>query len=162
VARSIAIPRPPAAVSAAFERYWPLVLLLVSALALTVAEFLTLRYIKAVTAVPPGGITKGGAHHGYALAVLGVAALPMAVGSTLGGSRPAALAVTAIGAVALLIGLVIDLPSLNESGILARTYEGARAHPGTGFWVELVAALGLLGGGLVVLRRTAGRPVRRP
>ena len=163
MARSLALPRPPAALSAAVTRHWPLALLLISALCLIVAEFLTLREIKAVTAVPAGGITKAGAHHGYALAVVGVAALPMAVGAARGGSRPAAVAVTVLGAVALLIVLVADLPALNEEGIIGRTYDQAKAHPGAGFWVELVGALGLLGGGLAVLRRTAGtlRPRRR-
>jgi hypothetical protein len=161
VARSLAVPRPPAAVAAAVARWWPLALLLISALCLIVAEFLTLRYIKAITVVVPGGTTTGGAHHGYALAVIGVAALPMAVGAARGGSRPAALAVTALGAAALLIVLVADLPALNEEGLLPRTFEGAKAHVGAGFWVELAGAVGLLGGGLAALRRTAAAPVRR-
>ena len=161
MARSLAIPRLPAAISAAVARHWPLAVLLFSVLCLIVAEFLTLREIRAVTAVPAGGITKGGAHHGYALAVIGVAALPMAVGAARGGSRPAAVAVTVLGAVALLIVLVADLPALNEEGIIGRTYDQAKAHPGAGFWVELVGAAGLLGGGLALLRRTAARPVRR-
>ena len=149
VARSIALPRPPAAV----VRHGPLAGLVLAALLLIVSEFLTLREIVAVTVVPPGGRTTGGAHHGYALAVIGVAALPMAYGATMGGSRPAALAVTALGAVALLIALIVDLPSLNEEGLIGRTYDSAVAHPAVGFWLELAGALGLLAGGLVVLRR---------
>jgi hypothetical protein len=161
VARSPALPRPPAAVSTAVVRWWPLALLLISALCLIVAEFLTLREIKAVTAVPAGGITKAGAHHGYALALIGVAALPMAVGAVRGGSRPAAVAVTALGAVALLIVLVVDLPSLDDTGIIGRTYDLAKAHPGAGFWLELIGGVGLLGGGLAVLRRTTATAGRR-
>ena len=164
MARTLALPRPPAALSTAVARYWPLALLLFSALCLIVAEFLTLREIKAVTAVPAGGITKGGAHHGYALAVVGIASVPMALGAARGGSRPAAIAVTVLGLVALVIVLVFDLPALNEEGLIGRTYDQAKAHPGPGFWLELVGALGLVGGGLAMLRRTAvsrSRPRRR-
>jgi hypothetical protein len=163
VARSLALPRPPQALSAAVSRYWPFALLLLAALALVVAEFLTLRYVQAITAVVPGGVTTGGAHHGYALAVLGVASVPMAVGAALGGSRPAAIAVTAIGCVALFIVLAIDLPNLHDAGRLPDTFEAAKAHAGVGFWIELLAAIGLVIGGLAVLRRTAvaRRPARR-
>ena len=103
MARTLALPRPPAALSTAVTRYWPLALLLFSALCLIVAEFLTLREIKAVTAVPAGGITKVGAHHGYALALVAVASVPMALGAARGGSRPAAIAVTALGLVAIAV-----------------------------------------------------------
>jgi hypothetical protein len=162
VARSIALPRPPAAWSAAVARWWPLALLLISALCLVVAEFLVLREIRAVTAVPAGGLTRGGAHHGFALAVVGVASVPMALGAARGGSRPAAVAVTALGAVALLIVLAVDLPSLDDTGIIGRTYDLAKAHPGAWFWLELAGAVGLLCGGVVTLRRTAvARPPRR-
>lgn len=151
MARTPALPRPPAAVA----RWWPLALVVVSALALMVAELLTLRYIKAVTAVPAGGITKAGAHHGYALAVVAVAALPMAFGAARGGSRPAAAAVIALGVLALLIVLVVDLPSLDDTGLIGRTYDLAKAHAGTGFWLELAGAIGLMCGGLATLRRPA-------
>ncbi len=152
MARSIALPRPPAAVSAAIVRHGPLAGLVLAALLLLVAEFLTLREIVAVTVVPPGGRTTGGSHHGYALAVIAIASLPMSYGATVGGSRPAALAVTALGAVALAIVLIIDFPSLDEAGLIGRTYDLAKAHPGPGFWVELAGALGLLAGGVLVLR----------
>ena len=152
VARSLTLPRPPAAVSAAVVRHGPLAGLVIAALALIVGEFLTMREIVAVTVVPPGGRTTGGAHHGYALAVIGLAALPMSYGAIVGGSRPAALAVTVLGGVALAIVLVIDLPSLDESGLIGRTYDLAEAHAGLGFWIQLAGALGLLIGGGLVLR----------
>jgi hypothetical protein len=151
VARSIALPGPPAG-GTAVARQAPLVVLVASAVLLIVSEFLTMREIVAVTVVPPGGRTTGGAHHGYALAVLGVAGLPMIYGAIAGGSRPAALAVTVLGAVALAIVLIIDLPSLNEAGLIGRTYDLAEAHPGIGFWLQLVGAVGLLAGGLLLLR----------
>ncbi|MGI8512412.1 MAG: hypothetical protein ACR2NH_07265 [Solirubrobacteraceae bacterium] len=152
MARTLALPRPPAAISAAVARFAPLAALVAAALALIVAEFLTLREIVAVTAVPEGGRTSGGAHHGYALAVVGVAALPMSFGAVLGGSRPASAALVVLGAVALGIALVADLPSLNETGLIGRTYDLAEAHPGPGFWLELAGSVVLLLGGLALLR----------
>ena len=161
MARSPASPRPPAAMSAAAARYGPLVGLVAAALALIVAEFLTFREIVAATAVPPGGRTTAGAHHGYALAVVAVASLPMSYGAVVGGSRPAAVAVTALGAVALAIVLIIDLPSLDDAGLIGRTYDLAEANPAAGFWLELVGALGLLAGGALLLRSRVSDARRR-
>ncbi len=152
MARPITLPRPPEAVSAAAARYGPLVVLLLAGVALIVAEFLTYREIVAVTVVPQGGRTTGGAHHGYALALIGLVSLPMSYGAVVGGSRPAAAALTALGALALAIAAIVDLPSLNDTGLIGRTYDLAEANPAIGFWIEIVAAAVLLAGGLLLLR----------
>jgi hypothetical protein len=157
VARSLTLPRPPAAVTAAAVRYGPLVLLAAAVVALVAAELSTLREIKAVTAVPEGGRTSGGSHHGYALAVIAVASLPMGYGAFRGGSRPAATAVVVLGVVALAIVLAIDFPSLDDTGLIGRTYDLAEAHPSTGFWLELGGALALTASGLLLLRGSAVR-----
>jgi hypothetical protein len=153
VARSLAIPRPPAGLTTAVARIAPVVLLAAGIVALIAAELSTLREIKAVTVVPEGGLTKGGAHHGYALAVIAVAAAVMGVGAIRGGSRPAAAAVAVLGLVALAIVLLIDYPSLDDTGIIGRTYDLAEASPSTGFWLELGGSLALLASGLMLLRR---------
>jgi hypothetical protein len=153
MARSIALPRPPAAVSAAVARYAPLVLLALAGVTLIVAEFLTYREIVAVTVVPDGGRTTGGAHHGYALALIGLVSLPMSYGAVIGGSRPASAALAVLGALALAIAAIVDLPSLDDTGLIGRTYDLAEAQPAIGFWLEIVAAAVLLAGGLVLLRR---------
>jgi hypothetical protein len=156
VARTLSLPRPPAALVAAVARYWPLAAVVAGAVALIAAEFLVLREIRAVTAVPAGGITRGGAHHGYALAVVGVAMLPMAWGAVRGGSHPAAVALFSLAVVAAAIVLVVDLPRLDATGVIGRTYALAEAHPGPGFWVECAgAALALAGATAVLLRRRA-------
>src|SRR3954469_18809203 len=152
MARQIALPRPPEAVSAAAKRFAPLVVLALAGIGLIVAEFLTYREIVAVTVVPEGGITKGGAHHGYALGLIGLVSLPMSYGAVIGGSRPAAAAVAVLGGLALAIVAIFDLPSLNDTGLIGRTYDLAEARPGPGFWLELVAAVVLLAGGLLLLR----------
>jgi len=146
------MPRLPAAAPAALVRIAPVVVLVGAALALLVAEFLELREVRAITAVPPGGTTTGGPHHGYALGVIALASLPMTLGVVRRGSRPAAAALVALGAAALAIFLAIDLPGAYDEGQLERTYELAEARPQVGFWVELGGAVALLAGGLLALR----------
>ena len=136
MARPIALPRPPEAVSAAVARYGPLVVLALAGIGLIVSEFLTYREIVAVTVVPEGGITKGGAHHGYAIGLIGLVSLPMSYGAVIGGSRPASAALAVLGGLALLIAAIFDVPSLNDTGLIGRTYDLAEANPGAGFWLE--------------------------
>ncbi len=88
MAPSIAIKRPPEAVTAAVVRAAPVVLLVAALVVLVAAEFSTLREIKAVTVVPEGGTTSGGSHHGYALAVIAVAARSMGFGAPARGLAP--------------------------------------------------------------------------
>ena len=152
MARPIALPRPPEAVSAAVARYGPLVVLALAGIGLIVSEFLTYREIVAVTVVPEGGITKGGSHHGYAIGLIGLVSLPMSYGAVIGGSRPASAALAVLGALALLIAAIFDVPSLNDTGLIGRTYDLAEANPGAGFWLEIVCAVVLLAGGLLLLR----------
>jgi hypothetical protein len=132
-----------------------LVPLLLGALLLIVAEFLPLYEIRVITAVPAGGDHSTGPHHGYALLIIGLVLLPMAWGAVRGGSRPAAVAALVLALIALFVALAIDLPDLNETGGIGRTYELAQARPQVGFFVEtLGATLALLGAvATLVLRR---------
>ena len=152
MARPIALPRPPEAVSAAVARYGPLVVLALAGIGLIVSEFLTYREIVAVTVVPEGGITKGGSHHGYAIGLIGLVSLPMSYGAVIGGSRPASAALAVLGALALLIAAIFDVPSLNDTGLIGRTYDLAEASAGAGFWLSVACAAVLLVGGLLLLR----------
>ena len=137
---------------------WLLLPLVAGALMLIVAEFLPLYEIRAITAVPEGGRKSAGAHHGYALLVIGVAMLPMAVGAVRGRSRPAAYALVVLSAIALFVALAIDLPDLNETGLIGRTYDQAEARPRIGFFVEtLGATLVLLGAVGALLFRPPAR-----
>jgi hypothetical protein len=56
--------------------------------------------------------------------------------------------------IALFVALAIDLPDLNETGLIGRTYDQAAARPRVGFFVEaLGATLALLGAlGTVILK----------
>jgi hypothetical protein len=152
MARPIALPRLPEAFSGSIVRYGPLFVLVLAGVGLIVSEFLTYREIVAVTVVPEGGRTTGGAHHGYALALIGLVSLPMSYGAVIGRSRPAALAVAALGGLVLLIAALFDVGSLDETGLIGRTYDLAEANPGAGFWLEIVCGAVLLIGGLLLVR----------
>ena len=150
----------PGRVPRLLERYGLLVVLVLGALLLIVAEFLPLYEIRTITVVPAGGHKSTGAHHGYALLIVGIAMLPMAVGAVRGGSRPAAFALLALSLIALFVALAIDLPDLNETGLIGRTYDQAQARPRVGFFVEtLGATLALLGsiGTLIFKQAKPGR-----
>jgi hypothetical protein len=88
----------------------------------------------------------GGDNHSHALLIVAALALPMAFGA-LRGSRPAALALIALGAAALFVTLAIDLPDSRASGRLPESvsFEDARARPAIGLY------LALAGGGLLVV-----------
>jgi hypothetical protein len=127
-------------------RYVPLVPLVAGAVLLIVAEFLTVREIKAVTVVPPGGTETGGGLHGYALGIIGLAILPMSYGAVVRGARPAAIALLVLSLAACAIVLFVDRPVLDDTGLIGRTYDLAEARPAVGFYLEsLGAALALVG-----------------
>jgi hypothetical protein len=77
----------------------------------------------------------------------------MGVGAALGGSRPAAVALLAIGLGVLAWALLVDLPVTSETGALGESFAGAHAQAGTGLWLEILA--GLLAAGAGALRLLA-------
>jgi hypothetical protein len=135
------------------------VLPLAGAALLVAAEFSTLYDVRVVTAVPEGGSFSAGAHHGYALGLIGVGIAVMSLGAVLGGSRPAAVAVLVLAAAALAIALLVDLPDVHETGLIGRTYDAARAEPRAGFHLELAGGCAALVGAALIL---VARPARRP
>jgi hypothetical protein len=93
--------------------------------------------------------------HGGAFAVLGILAVVMAWGAGVGGSRPAAAALVAIGLIVIVWALAFDLPETKETGAIGRNFDGAEAHQGPGLYLELIGgALALLAG----LRRLQAGP----
>jgi dipeptide/tripeptide permease len=128
--------------------------IVLGAVLLIIGEFLPLYEIRVVTAVPKGGHHSVGAHHLYANLLIGLALLPMAYGAVKGGSRPAAIACLVLALAALFIALAVDLPDLNETGLIGQTYDQAQARPRVGFFIEtLGATLAVLGSiGTLVLR----------
>jgi hypothetical protein len=89
--------------------------------------------------------------HGGSFILLGILAAAMAWGAGIGGSRPAAIALIAVGLLVLAWSLALDLPEADEEGIL-RSYEGARGSAGPGLTIELIAgALALTAGAVRLL-----------
>lgn len=111
---------------------------------------------------PPGGepldSQDAAARHGnamFVIAAFAVGALGLAV---LTGSKPAAIAVAAMGGIALLIFLLVDLPDAGQVGTLddaRQTFSAAEAVPQAGFWLEMVAALALTLSGIALATLTS-------
>jgi hypothetical protein len=122
--------------------------------------------------VAPGGEVEAqqtaAERHGYANLLLATGAVIAMAIALARGSRPAALAVAGLGAAALLLFLVFDLPDAGRVGEVG-DFVTAEAEPRAGFWLGAIGALTLgLGGGafatlsseqlLAAGRRLRGRP----
>lgn len=98
--------------------------------------------------------TTGLEQHGGALIVLGIAAVVMAAAAARGTSRPAAIALLAIGGLSLAIALLGDVDELGAKGVIGLQYERAETVAGVGLYLEIIgAALCVLAGGLTLPRR---------
>ena len=105
------------------------------------------------------------------LAACAVIALGIAIYS---GSKPAAVAVAVLGAIALFLFLTVDLPDANVVGQIEREGQfltDAKAVPQAGFWACLIGSLSLTisGAALATLSpeqlralRPKGREPREP
>jgi hypothetical protein len=126
---------------------------LAGALLLLVAELSPLYTVVVGALGMPRRSVSAGSHHGYALLVVALAALPMILGA-LRGARAAAIALAVLGGVALLVALTIDLPDTRSSGTLreALTFADARARAGRALGLEIAggAALVIAGVGLLL------------
>lgn len=98
-------------------------------------------------------VLSGWERHGPGLLILGLGTLLMAYGAGLGGSRPAAGALIAMGAVALGVGLLVDLPETSKTGLIGLTHSEAKGLKGVGFWLEIAAGGLASAAGLVRLLR---------
>ena len=77
--------------------------------------------------------------HGPALVLLALVVAAMAWGAGVGGSRPAAVALVAVGLVVLAIALLVDLPATDDTGAIGPRFDGAVAQAEVGFTLELAA-----------------------
>ena len=134
-----------------------LALTVVACVLLIVAEFTDLNEIRIVT-VTREGVGVGG-HHGYALLIIALASLVMGYGA-FRGSRPAGIALAVLGAAALLVVLLVDLPDVDATGLYGRDYEQAESQAAIGFYLETAGAILLLVAGVLtaVLGRQAPVP----
>ena len=119
----------------------------------------TCREVAAVDAVDRCELS-GFERHGGALLLLGALAALMAVGAGRGQSRPAAVALLAIGIIALGLAILGDLPEAGEVGAIGITYEGAAGKAGMGLYLEIAGGVLLAAAGALALssRPKAFRP----
>jgi hypothetical protein len=132
---------------------------LAGAILLMVSEVLPVTHVKVITVVLPDSERTGFDQNSGAMLILGLLALPMLAGAALGASRPAMVAVAAIGVIALLIALLGDLPDVTKTGTIFRErYEDAKAQAQVGFTFEwLGAVLLILSAGLLLLADIGGK-----
>lgn len=146
------------------ERLLPLAAI-ASAVVLGISEFMTEFEVNAA-----GGDTlqtlQAGDRHWYAMLIIAVFAIAMIVLHTRSGARPPVMAATAVGVLAVMIFLVVDVPKVDDVGDLDEPAAGlvtARAEPQPGFWLALVGALGLTvsAGAMAALSADASTGSRR-
>src|SRR4051812_26365415 len=91
--------------------------------------------------------------HSVALLLLGLLTFVMGAGAALGRSKPAAIALISIGVVVILLALLVDLPASDDTGLIGRDYDQAKASAGPGLWFELIGGvMAVLAGMLRVVR----------
>jgi hypothetical protein len=139
-------------------------MLAVSLLGVLGGALLCLTEVSSVVQIRVGDVVRatesGHTQHGWALLVLGLAALPLAWAAAVRRSRPAALGLLAIGIAALLFWGVGDLPDTRRVGEFGIRYEDAHAGAGVGLWLELVGGVVLVVAGLVGALARPGRSAR--
>jgi hypothetical protein len=136
---------------------------LLGATLLLVAEFTTLYTVHEAGRSAAISSEGTGPHHAFALVPLALLAAALAVfGVYRSTSRPALLAIGAVGVLALLIALLGDLPDAHSHG-LTRGFVLATTTPTTGLYLETLGALVLvLTGGLGLVATTPRRAFPRP
>jgi hypothetical protein len=132
---------------------------------LIVAEFTNLLTITVASRHSPIASAKTGPHHSYAMLPLAALGLLLGLAATRSGSRSALAGVIAVGIVALLIGLLHDLPDAQRSGVVHAVHglQLAKASPTTGMYLETLGAVLLVVGGVFgLLLRPAAPATREP
>lgn len=118
---------------------------LAAALVLFASELMTMFEF-----TPPGGEPladqSAGERHGNAMFVIALFAIGALALAVFTASKPAAIAVGAMGVIALLFFLLGDLPDAGQIGTLdddRGSFFDAEAVPQEGFWLMMISALAL-------------------
>jgi hypothetical protein len=140
----------------------------VAGLLLILSEFMAVRYVQTITAscdelatpdLRDSCLVIGHESHAWSIALLGLFVIIMSYGVAAGGSRPAAIALLVAGVVGLGITLLHDLPQTGKTGGVGADYAEAKAHRGTGLWLEGIGSILAIGCGAFAVWRTP--PPRR-
>lgn len=139
----------------------------IGALLLVVSQFTSLYDVHVASSPTPVKSIGAGSNHAYAMIPIALAAAALLYGVGRDASRPAALALAALGIIALAIALIGDLPDAHASGLVdagatlgasGTHFVEASSTPGAGLYMEtLGAVLLLVSGGLGFLLRAPGR-----
>jgi hypothetical protein len=134
----------------------------VAAALLLVAEFEPLFQVRTSARDSAATTVQAGSHHSYALLPIALLAAGLGMAWRRSPTRLAALAMAVLGAAALAIALGRDLPDARSNGIerAAGTYVTAAASPRAGLYLETAGAIVLLissAGGLLLGSWTDGR-----
>ena len=132
-------------------------LAILGAVLLIISEFMPLYKIVVGTLETERESRAGWRNHGFAMLLLGVAAVPMLLGA-LRGARPAMWALAGIGIVALVIAVSVDLPTATDEGLWGERFEDAEARPAIGFFLETLGGVMLLAAGGLMLLTAPRRP----
>jgi hypothetical protein len=131
---------------------------LIGALLLLASEFTPLYERESATSRIPLHTVQGGSHHAYALIPVGLLAIVLTVGAVRTASRPALLALAALGILTMLIALIGDLPDANATGFVAG-FVKAKDVPQIGFYLEtLGAAMLVVTAGAGLMLTTSWKP----
>ncbi len=98
-----------------------------------------------------------GDRHGNAMFVIAAFAIGSTFFAVWAASRPAAIGVATMGAIALLVFLLVDLPDAGQVGTLddaRQSFLNAETVPQAGFWLEMVGALALAISGVALATMT--------
>jgi hypothetical protein len=117
---------------------------LLAALLVIAAEFMTLYQAHLASRPAPIQSVTAGSHHSYAMIPIAVVGAALAVMVWRTASRPALLAIALLGVVALLIGLLDDLPAAHAVGLVDDNGVSATTTPSAGLYVETFGAILLI------------------
>lgn len=125
---------------------------IVGAALLVAAEFSTVFEVTVGSLEVVKRDATGGENHGYALLVVAVFGVVLTMLGLLGAGRAAGLGLIALGVVALVVALAVDLPDTRGSGRLPESlaYEDARARAGAALGLEIAGGALLLAAGALL------------
>ena len=143
--------------------------IVVAGLALAAAQFADYRAVEVgqpgyaglpeAASPPTVAVRTAGEAHAYLLAPLGALAAALGLAAMARDRRRLGLAPAALGAVALGVILLVDLPAGLDVGSQSSRFAGAAAVLRNGFYAELAAAGGLLFCGLLYYARPCRIPI---